>query len=250
VLLSLVTVGVSYVLARKTLAPLQTAYKRQQRFVADAAHELRTPLAVLKAGSELLLQHNRPGIEYKEFMEESLEEIDRLITLSNDLLFLAHNTELKHCVPVPFLISEVCRTQCAHIRPYALKQGITLETQIEEGITLVGNTHDVARLVLNVLKNAVDYNVKGGSVRCTLARAHSSAVLTIEDTGIGIPTKDIPHIFERFYKADTSRTQKASLGSGLGLAIVKEIVDRELGTIVVTSTVGKGTVFTITFPTA
>lgn len=246
------TLGVSYVLARKTLAPLKEAYQKQKKFVADAAHELRTPLAVLKAGSELLMQHERSTAEYKKFIEESHEEIERLISLSNDLLFLAQHTEQKEDVGERFSFSDMCMSLCESMRPYSLLKGVSLHTHIDEEVSFEGNKNDLSQLILNLLKNAIDYNKPEGSVTCSLTKDHAEVLLTIEDTGIGISEDDLPHIFDRFYKADVSRTQKlaSTTGSGLGLSIVKEIVARLGGAIQVESVIGKGTIFTLRFPRA
>ena len=248
-ILLILTIGVSYTLARKTLMPLRDAYQKQKKFVADAAHELRTPLAVLKAGSELLLQHDRGVMEYKKFIGESKEETDRLITLSNDLLFLVQNKEGQ--VDSSFSLvsfSDVCVTQCKNIEAYAEQHVVSLDTHIEEGVMLQGRGSDLSRLILNLIKNAIDYNKPQGTVALTLIKDDSQVLLRVEDTGIGMHEKDVPHIFERFYKADSSRTQKPSGGSGLGLSIVKEIVIRHGGSIQVESILGKGTTFELRFP--
>jgi signal transduction histidine kinase len=247
IVLLFLTIGVSYVLARKTLMPLKEAYQKQKKFVADAAHELRTPLAVQKAGAELLLQHERSVAEYKKFIEESQEETDRLITLSNDLLFLVQHKEQVQSSFEQFSLSQVCTTQSENIRSYALQNGVSLSMHIEEGIMMTGSRSDIARLILNLLKNAIDYNVPQGAVTLTLRKDNSLVVLSVTDTGIGIHEKNIPYIFERFYKADSSRTVKTVSGSGLGLSIVKEIVVRHGGLIKVESALGKGTTFELRF---
>lgn len=241
---------VSYILARKTLAPLALSYKRQKQFVADAAHELRTPLSVLKAGGEVVLEHHRPEEEYKRFIEESQEEINRLIALSNDLLFLAQNSETAVGIFETISLSDICRKQYIHIEPYAKQRGIQVRESIQEDVFVKGNYHDLSRLVMNLLKNAIDYNKSDGKVTLSLGKAHTFAVLTIEDTGIGIAEKDLPYIFERFFKVDASRTLKGTAGSGLGLSIVKEITYLHGGAIEVRSVHGQGTTFELKFPCA
>ena len=248
-ILLILTIGVSYALARKTLMPLRDAYQKQKKFVGDAAHELRTPLAVLKAGSELLLQHDRGEAEYKKFITESQEEIDRLIVLSNDLLFLAQGKEKRvESLSTPVSFSVVCTRQCGNIQAYAHQHDVSLDTHIEEGVMVRGSDSDLSRLILNLLKNAIDYNIPRGTVTLTLKKEDSQVLLRVEDTGIGMHEKDIPHIFERFYKADSSRTQKLTSGSGLGLSIVEEIVMRHGGTLKVESVLEKGTTFELHFP--
>ncbi len=242
------TLVISYFLARKTLAPLAEAYQRQKQFVADAAHELRTPLSVLKAGGEVLLQGERSGAQYRQFLIESQDEINRLITLSNDLLFLARHADRGKRATAPFSFSEVCTEQSERIKAYAAQKRVTVTYTIDPQIHLEGNRDDMKRLVLNLLKNAVDYNREGGSVILTLEKAHHEAVLRVVDTGIGIAQADIAHIFERFFKADAARTQKAATGSGLGLSIVQEIADAHGGVLRVASTQGKGTTIEFRVP--
>ncbi len=244
----ILTLIVSYLLARKTLAPLGDAYQKQKRFVADAAHELRTPLAVIKAGSELFLQNERTGSEYKQFIAESQEEIERLIALSNDLLFLTQNVEAQVYTFEKFSVSDICTKQFENISAYAKTKHITMQSHIEKELCMFGKRDDISRLVLNLLKNAIDYNKLDGSVALTLAKKQSDIVLTVSDTGIGIAQSDIPHIFERFYKADSSRTQTNTSGSGLGLALVHEITTLHKGIIQVTSTLNSGTTFELSFP--
>jgi two-component system, OmpR family, sensor histidine kinase CiaH len=247
-ILLILSIFVSYTISQKTLSPLEDAYQKQKRFIANAAHELRTPLAVLKAGGQVILQKERTLDEYKKFARESLEEADRLIMLSNDLLFLAQNTSRSRQHFEAFSLSEVCTKACDQIILYAKMRSITMQIMIEEGITIIGKKTDIERLVLNLLKNAIDYNVESGSVWVQLVKKGEKAALRVEDSGIGILPHDIPYIFERFYKADTSRTQKKNSGTGLGLAIAKEIVDEHRGTITVQSVFGKGSRFEVLLP--
>ena len=250
IVLLFMTLIVSYMLARKTLAPLAESYQRQRQFVADAAHELRTPLSVLKAGGEVLLHGERSTLQYRQFITESQDEINRLITLSNDLLFLVRHAEGRVRTTTSFSLSDVCATQCERLVAYATQKGVTMSHQVDAGVILVGNHDDMMRLVLNVLKNAVDYNTEGGTVTLSLKKTHNEAVLRITDTGIGIAPEDIPHIFERFFKADVARTQSPAIGSGLGLAIVKEIADAHGGTLRVTSIKSEGTTIELRVPCA
>ncbi len=244
------TIVVSYLLARRTLAPLGESYQRQKRFVADAAHELRTPLAVIKAGSEVLLKSDRTIDEYQKFIAESEEEVERLITISNDLLFLTQNKEVVSDTCERFSFSQICEKRAQAFQAYAQTKHVSLTTLIEDHLYMRGRQDDISRMVLNLLKNAVDYNKPDGTVRIELKKKDAHVILSIQDTGVGIESKDIPHIFERFYKADSARVQSHSSGSGLGLSIVKEIVSDHKGTITIESVLGKGTVCIVTFPCA
>lgn len=238
----------AYIISKRTLEPLEKAYAKQKRFVADAAHELRTPLAVMQAGSEVALNNTRTESEYRNFIKEFLEEVKRLTTLSNDLLFLAssNNENLQSFSKIS--LSEICKKQIHSIKPYSDIKNILIENKIEDNIFIKGKNDDIIRLLVNLLKNSIDYNKENGSVSLALKKINSNTVLSIKDTGIGIKKENIPYIFDRFYKADNSRVNNAS-GTGLGLAIVKEIVNEHNAIIKVSSTLGQGTIFEITFKT-
>ncbi len=243
-----IAVFISYFFSRKTLEPLEMAYRKQKQFVADAAHELRTPLAVMKAGGEVLAQKERNLSEYKHFLAESSEEVERLIKLSNDLLFLANAEDTRKDDLEEVSLSDVVKRQCESIVPYANSKKNEVHSQVVEDVRVLGNKDDITRLVLNLLKNAVDYNKAEGIVTVTLSKKGTKALLVVKDTGIGIAHENLPFIFDRFYKADASRTQTVSSGSGLGLAIVRDIVTRHGGTIDVISSAKGGTQFTISLP--
>ena len=248
--LLIITVSIAYLLARRTLTPLAESYERQKRFISDAAHELRTPLSVMKAGTELILQGTRSESEYKTYVTELQEEVERIIQLSNDLLILAQHEGGTTSSNTPFLFSSVCETACKDMSSYAVLKGVTLNTSIEPKVSLVGDENNMLRLVLNLLKNAIDYNRPQGTVTLTTSKGGGSVFLTVSDTGAGIDEIHLPHIFERFYKVDHARRQKDVVGSGLGLSIVKEICTHHGGTIEVTSTRAKGTTFSLRFPCA
>ena len=247
VMILLFTLVISYISSKKTLAPLETAYKKQTMFVANAAHELRTPLAVMKAGSEVILRSKRNIDEYEKFIKESLDEIERLTILSNDLLFLAHNSKKKVGLISKISFSEICKKQIEIMKAYALTKSIKINDSIENDLMVNGVKDDLTRLIINLLKNAIDYNKKEGQVTLSLKRKGNNIILSIEDTGVGIKENNIPYIFERFYKTDDSRTENSS-GAGLGLSIVKEIVDEHNGLIEVHSKINIGTIFIFTIP--
>ncbi len=244
----LITLLLAYFLAKLTLAPVELAYQKHERFVSDAAHELRTPLAVIQAGSQVILRKKRSVDEYINYIQESLDEVKRLTILSNDLLFLARSNQkqIKHQSLVSF--SEICTKQIKAMLPYAQTKKIELKNKISENVVIRGNESDLIRLVVNLLKNAIDNNKVNGSVTIALEQRVASIVFTVKDTGIGISKKDLSLIFERFYKADNARTRN-STGTGLGLAIVKEIVDEHFGSISAKSTLNKNTIFRVVFPT-
>lgn len=171
-----------------------------------------------------------------------------LLFLSNDLLFLANNENTMKNNFIQISFSDISKKQCESIVPYSNLKQVTVLSEIAEGITINGKEDDIKRLLLNLLKNAVDYNKIGGTVFVKLSKKGTTAILSVKDTGVGIADKDIPFIFDRFYKADSSRTQNASSGSGLGLAIVRDIVAQHGGSIHVASRMGEGSVFEIEIP--
>lgn len=245
----ILTLIVSYTLSRRTLMPLEDAYQKQARFIADAAHELRTPLAAMQAGSEVILRSDRTTGEYTQFLKENLEEVKRLTTLSNDLLFLARHNRPSAGLVSRVHFSELCLKRVNAMEAYANTKGISIKSDIEDGLYVMGAGDDLVRLLDNLLKNAIDYNRPNGSVALLLQKKSGGIRLSVKDTGIGIGKNELPHIFERFYKASASRTQNAS-GTGLGLAMVKEIVEANSGSVTVQSTLGEGTVFEVLLPVA
>lgn len=242
--------GLSYLLARKTIGPLEDAARRQAQFVADAAHELRTPLAVLRAGSEVTLRKERSAEAYRAFIGDVQGEVARLSTLAEDLLFLANDRGPSRSAFGSVSLSRVCETQREMMRGYAESKRVSVSGEIEPDLRVMGREGDLTRLVINLLKNAVDYNVPGGTVSLSLRRSGDMIVLACADTGIGIAADDLPRVFDRFYKADHNRVARKGDGAGLGLAIVRAIVRDHGGTVGVRSEPGAGTTFEVSLPAA
>ncbi len=238
----------AWVLSRKALRPIEESYERQERFIADAAHELRTPLAVMRAGADVALSREQSPTAYRTFIADMLEESKRLSKLSDDLLALARgssNASVSQDVDLGTLV----RGMCDLTRPYAEERGLTLSyAGPESSVVIYGVAHDIQRALMNVITNAVDYTPHG-SVAITLGRESNDAFVCVVDTGIGIASEDLPLIFDRFYKADSSRGVRKN-GAGLGLAIVKEIVERHGGFVDIKSQLERGTTVTLRFPLA
>ena len=244
----IIAMFVAYWFARRTLRPIEQNYLQQQRFVSDVAHELRTPLAVIKAGTEVMLLRERSGNEYHTFMQDLDEETDRLTRLTNDLLGTLKNTDKKDTPKFSSVnLSQLVSKQVQVFAVYAQKLAVTIEAEIEADTLVLGPSDDLIRVIQNLLKNAIDYNRPPGSVRVTVAQAGKMVRCVITDTGIGIAPPDQVKIFDRFYKVDRARTTH---GSGLGLAIVKEIILKHKGTITVTSALNVGSTFTLELPSA
>ena len=226
---------------------LQTSEEKRRRFVSDASHELKTPLASIKLLTDSILQNDMDAETMREFVEDIGSEAERLNRMTAKLLSLTkvdgqpiQETELIRMAPT---IRQVAKM----LRPVAEKSGVTLELHLEEDSTVLITRDDLYQIVFNLMENGVKYNHPGGTVTVTLSRNMELAKLTVTDTGMGIPEEALSHIFERFYRVDKARSRQTG-GSGLGLAIVRAIVSRNRGEIRVDSQVGSGTRFYVTFP--
>lgn len=225
--------------------------ERQKRFVADSAHELRTPLAIIKTGIETTLASKKLTLrDYKELNKDLLLEIDNLINLTNNLLFLSNSDTKNQTVNFEKVdLSLICSKQIKFMEKYAINKGVKIISDIKDKYYVKGDKEKLNRMVANLLKNSIDYNIKGGSVILTIEKADFNIILKITDTGIGINQEDLKHVFERFYKADKSRNISDS-GAGLGLSIVKEIANIHKIHINIRSDIGKGTTIILIFKEA
>lgn len=232
-----------YFLAGKTLKPIEGAMEEQKRFVADASHELRTPLTALKTSMEVALRDKKmPLKEARKTIKESLEDIDNLQSLTNGLLNLTHYQDNDgRLVFEEVDLAEVIKKAYKKISPLAKKKGVEIEFQVDTS-QIEANKESLEEMLVIFLDNAIKYTSEGGKVTVRAKFEKRYAVLEIKDTGIGIDKKDLPHIFDRFYRVDKSRSET---GFGLGLSIAKRIIDLHRGSIDVSSTIGKGTTFTI-----
>ncbi len=247
ILTILIVLVFSYLDARRTLRPIEVLYRKQERFLGDVAHELRTPLTVMKAGAETLLRQEREVGTYVTYLGDSLEEINRMTEMVNNLLFLLRQKEVAAGEYVTVNLAEVVQKQIELFAPYASTHDITLKAVTVEA-WVRGVPNSLHRLFQNLLKNAIDYNIIGGTVVIELAIKESLVVCTVTDTGIGIPQNDTKRVFDRFYRADQARSTQNKPGTGLGLSIVKAIVESHKGTIEIESAKGTGSTVRITFP--
>ena len=230
------------------IARLEASFRQVRQFSADASHELRTPLTVMKGETELALRRVRPAEDYKLVLESSLEEIDRMVRIVDELLFLSRADlgEVRiESRPVRLdALAEDVQRQAAGL-------GQELDVQVMAGtvepVTVQGDELRLRELLLNLVDNAVKYSQPGGKVEITLARDGATARLSVRDDGIGISAEARARIFDRFYRADEARAH-AKKGTGLGLSICKWIVEAHHGRIEVQSTVGQGSHFTVVLP--
>lgn len=242
-----VLVGLSsYYFAKRTLRPIEKSYESQQKFVADAAHELRTPLTVMKTGIETTLISKPSSKDLQTLLSETKEEINDMTNTVNDLLFLVNTNNRAQDTFQKLALDQLVKKQVSLMSNYATNKNISLKNNAAKQTWINGNPASLKRLMVNLLKNAIDYSKPRGSVNISLQCSKDLIVLRVQDTGIGMSSDDLSHIFERFYKADKSRTKQSS-GAGLGLAIVKEIVDSHKAKIEIDSKLGQGTTVKIIF---
>jgi heavy metal sensor kinase len=231
------------------LDSLDQSFCRQRRFVADASHELRTPVAVIRNKADVALLHSRTQQEYCTVLHSISAETRRLSHLISDLLALARGDEGQvQWEYEPVRLDWLVESVVASAQGLAHERGIQLCIQESQPITLMGDETRLIQIIMNLLDNAIRYTHAGGHVQVSLSASASQAQLVIRDTGIGIAPEHLPHIFERFYRADLSRKRTGSSGTGLGLAIVEWIVRKHAGSVAVSSQVGEGSCFTVVLP--
>ena len=227
---------------------IETAYDRQRQFVSDASHELRTPLSVISGYANLLRRWGGSDADVRvEAVGKILEETDNMQRLAERLLFLARaDRQAQPVYMAPFSASRLMTEIAAETR--TVDPGHALKTDFSPGITVTADRALIKQAVRAVVENSAKYTPPGGTIRLACFRADGWAVFAVADSGGGIAEKDLPHIFDRFYKADSSRARSGKSSSGLGLSIVKWIVDRHGGQIRVASGTGRGTRTEILLP--
>lgn len=241
--------GASWFLAGKTLGPIEQALEEQRRFVADASHELRTPLTALKTSIEVALRERKITTkEAKKILKENLEEVDGLQSMTDNLLSLAkYQRANKDFVFEKVSLNKIVEKAAKTVRPLARKKGVTLKMKIKD-LTLIADEPSLEKMMTVFLDNAVKYTPKGGKVMISAQKNKKYVLIKIKDTGVGIPKEDLPHIFDRFYQVDKSRSKIDAPGYGLGLALAKRIIEIHKGKVEVKSKLNKGTTFTIRLP--
>lgn len=239
---------ISRFLAKLSLRPVERAWEQQRQFVADASHELKTPLAVILANADIIAAHPSETVESQgKWLGYIREEAQRMRSLVEDLLFLAKSDAQKlplHLQQVR--LSELVTASLLSFEPVAFEAGVSLSDHIAPGVALQGDEAQLRRLVVILLDNAVKYAGAQGSVDVILSESQGKAQLVVHNTGPAIPAEHLPHLFERFYRSDAARDRESG-GYGLGLAIAKSIAEAHGGKISVASTPQDGTTFTVTF---
>jgi len=240
---------ISRFLAKVSLGPVETAWEQQRQFVADASHELKTPLAVILANTDIVLSHPRDRVEDQgKWIGYIREEAQRMRALVEDLLFLAKSDAQKlPSHPAQVRLDQLVTGCLLSFEPVAFEAGVTLTEDIAPGLTLTGDEGQLRRLVVILLDNAVKYAGEEKAVDVALGEVQGRLRLTVHNTGPAIPAQRLPHLFERFYRSDEARDRERG-GYGLGLAIAQSIVQGHGGRIAVESREGEGTTFTVTLP--
>jgi heavy metal sensor kinase len=230
-----------------TFARLEAAFANQVRFTADASHELRTPVSVILSQAQTALSRERSPAEYRDTLEACQRAAQRMRKLIESLLALARlDAGQEPMKQERFDLGRVARECVELVRPLANERNVELRCELPE-VPCVGDAERVGQVVTNLLSNAIHFNRDHGEVRVGVRSDNGTALVTVADTGAGIPPEDLPHIFERFYRVDKARTRIQGK-TGLGLAICKAIVEAHSGTIQVNSRPGAGSTFEVRFP--
>lgn len=246
VLLIIVPV-LSYLMARRTLAPVRASYEAQQRFVDDASHEFRTPLSVVQGELELALMRERTPDEYREAIGGSLDVIHHLTELTGDLLLLARGTrsQIEDAFEDVALSSIIGRAVAAVGRPHPDAATVTIDSAPD--ITVHGSPELLIRAVANLVENALKFTPPGGTIRIRATADTRHATVEVQDTGIGMTPEQATAAFERFWRGDGSRSAR---GHGIGLSLVSAIADAHDGRVGIRSAPAAGTVVSLELPRA
>lgn len=236
----------SYSFARRTLKPIEEMVTKQNNFTADASHELRTPLAAMKLETEVALRDKKINLaDAKNLLKSNLEEIDKLENLANSLLALAqYETSIKVIKTENFKLKEAINIAILQIKPLAENKSIAIKSNVDEQI-IRANKNQFVQVLNILLDNAVKYSPDKSSVELRSVVKNKQISVSVIDHGVGIKVSDLPYIYNRFYRADQSRSKEEYTGYGLGLSIAKQIIEKNNWEISVKSNPNQGTTFTV-----
>ena len=231
------------------LDALVASEKEQQQFIADVSHELRTPLTVLRGSLEVALEEDRTAEEYREAIGNAILEVRHLTRISQNLLFLTRGESGR--VTLSFANLDLGRFAAETVRDLS-QAAADREMELEAAapalpVYVFADSGRLQQVLHNLVENALQYSHPGGKIRVEVDAAPGEALLSVSDTGIGIPEADQPYVFERFFRSKRSRRANPG-GSGLGLSIVRWIVEAHKGKVTVQSVAGKGSTFTVRLP--
>src|SRR5215469_639518 len=232
----------------ETFARLEKAVGEMKQFTASISHEFRTPLSVLRGEAEVALMQSSTTEQYRRVLASQLEEFEKLTRMINQLLTLARAESGEVAIThEPVDLSSMTQTLAEQLEPVAASKNVSLAWQCDPNVIVSGDSGWIERIILNLVDNAIKFTGSGGHVSVRVSKNGAGHTLEVSDEGMGIPPDSIPHIFERFYRADPSRANRAD-GVGLGLSLVKWAVDQHHGAINVESRPGKGSTFRVSFP--
>ncbi len=227
---------------------LETTERQRRRFVSDASHELKTPLASIRLLADSIVQsENMRQSTVREFVTDIGQEAERLQRTTEKLLDLSRMDDDVQIQPEPVDVKQVSVDALVLLRPLADERKVRMRSELEDGCVVMATVDDMFHIIFNLVENAIKYNVEGGSVLLSLKGDEKTVKVTVEDTGIGIPEEDRFNIFSRFYRVDKARSREAG-GSGLGLSIVHDAVQLHGGTITVGPNKPQGSRFIVSFP--
>jgi heavy metal sensor kinase len=229
---------------------LERSFAEMRRFTADASHELRTPLTAIRVEAEAVLDRAQTVGECKAVVGSILEECARLTRLTDQLLALAReDAGVAHGEPEPVDLGELVGCVAEALRPVAEAKQLILATDLTPGVVVAGDPVRLRQVAMNLIDNAIKYTPEGGSVRVAVGLRNGDAVVTVADTGVGIPAEHFPRVFDRFYRVDKARSREMG-GTGLGLSIARSIVTAHGGSLDLASSPGGGTTATMTLTPA
>lgn len=237
-----------FFLAGRTLEPISQMIDDQNRFISDSSHELRTPLTSLKSGLEVNLRDKKLTLKNaRKLISESIDEVNNLQQLSDQLLTLVQYQKPNgHNILANVSLGDVILDSIKKTNGLALQKNITIVNSVKD-VNIIANKYGLIDLFVILIDNAIKYSPHDKKIFLSAKSTKNTIEISVKDQGVGIDSKDIPHIFDRFYRADSSRTKTDIGGYGLGLSIAKKIVDNLHGKISVNSSLGKGSQFTVSF---
>lgn len=239
--------GAAYFLAGRTLKPISEMVDEQNRFITDASHEMRTPLTSLRSEIEVALRDKKiTGERAKQILKSNLEEVINLQTLSNYLLELSQKGKPQDIYKTKIFVGEAIEQALKRLNGSIAKKKIKIDKKISNA-QIQGISDRIVELFVILIDNAVKYSPTGSTIQILSKRTDGKAIIEIKDNGMGISEEDLPHIFDRFYRAGKSRSKEKIAGYGLGLSIAKDIVEQHNGTINIKSQTNKGTTVLLEF---
>jgi len=234
----------SYLMARTALTPIKRSYDQQRAFVDGASHELRTPLSVIRGELELALTKSRTPAQYRRAIETALDEVDSLTRLADDLLMLSDDTHPDLASTFEAVALNDLATS-VRAEPHVADRRVALEFDLGEPTAVYGAPELLRRAVQNVVDNAVKYSADGATVTVRTSSASGMGVIEVRDEGAGMTAEETTRAFERFWRAESARSQR---GHGLGLALVRHIFKAHQGEVTIVSQPGRGTTVTLAVP--